>query len=102
MTNLTRDLLLDAVRERRKTRRQATLAFTALTALALTCALLSKQPQEPSPPLASVSEEKASSPELLYTPINSEEELLALLADQSPILATLPDGTRELILTNPH
>jgi len=102
MNLLSKDLLLDAARKRRKSRCLSAFTLAVLPAAALSFLLVNKQSSDSSPDITSASETVESSPELPYTPIHSEEELLALLSDLSPILATRPDGSRTLILTNPQ
>ncbi|MGJ8698118.1 MAG: hypothetical protein ACSHYF_17495 [Verrucomicrobiaceae bacterium] len=100
MNSLTQDLLLDAASRRRRHRLAINSASIALPLL-LGCLFLF---QKTTPgPLATTPPAPAPEPPApLYQPLTSDAELLALLHDQSPALVTRPDGTRMLILTNPH
>lgn len=102
MSSLTKDLLLDAARNRRRTRRTFVTTLTSVFALVLAISFFPHSSQTPLSTTLQQLDPIETSPELPYTPVNSEQELLALLSDQSPILITRPDGSRALVLTNPQ
>lgn len=111
MNDLQQELLLDTLRDAARKRRKKRQALASALVLIPLCLFtkVALTPNNPAPAITSkkpapqVTEIKETPPEELpYTTINSDEELLALLADQGPILVSHPDGSQTLILTTPH
>lgn len=93
--DLAVDAVLSAARTRRRKRqfRQGGLALTALAILGFVIHLL-----QPEPPVA-IEIAGGTSQETVER--ISDKELLALLADQKPILVDMGGGRKQLVLSDP-
>ena len=109
-SQLQHDLDCDALIATAKQRRRRQIASVILPTLILGSSLFQwssrYQPATISPPaLASLPQETAPSPEPskvgLLEIIQSDEELLALLADYGPVLVKNEEGKQSLFITSP-
>ena len=115
--SLQRDLFADSAAQlrRRIRRRQHRLAaLGSLTVLAVIAALtlqpeprpdLSSNiptPAHPAPPPLPAPPAHPAKPAALYETLTTDEELLAALADQGPMLIIHSDGRKQLLLTRPR
>jgi hypothetical protein len=111
---LQRDLFASSaarLRRRLRLRRQAAFSlatFLLLLSVAFLAMRAERPPQVVSParPPAPASSATTSAPirerALEIQRLTTDEELLAALAEQGPMLITHPDGRKQLILTRPH
>ena len=97
---LSDDLLADALAHSRQRIRGGKTALVGITLLSCAALLLLRQ----SPPLTSPLTQTSPLPNNSEPPLKTKyvdefDPLLDQLADAGPIIITLPNGTRELILT---